>query len=51
MGDLDRLMTSLQTGASSVRIQGTLAEPEVVPVPLREIDDILRVLLWRQLRE
>jgi hypothetical protein len=51
MGDLDRLMTSLQTGVSSVRIQGTLAEPEVVPVPLREIGEALRALLWRQLRE
>jgi hypothetical protein len=51
MGDLDRLMTSLQTGVSSVQIQGMLAEPEVVPVPLREIGDFLRVLLWRQLRK
>jgi len=51
MGDLDRLMTSLQTGVSSVRIQGTLAEPEAVPVPLPEIGEALRVLLWRQLRE
>jgi len=51
MDDLDRLMTSLQTDVSSVQIQGKLAEPEVVPVPLREINDFLRVLLWRQLRK
>ena len=51
MDDLDRLMTSLQTGVASVRIGGTLAEPEVVPVPLREIGEVLRVLLWRQLRK
>jgi hypothetical protein len=51
MDDLDRLMASLQTDVSSVQIQGTLAEPEVVPVPLREINDFLRILLWRQLRK
>ncbi|MBL7189460.1 MAG: hypothetical protein ISS70_24290 [Phycisphaerae bacterium] len=51
MDDLDRLMTSLQTGVASVRIGGTLAEPEVVPVPLPEISEVLRVLLWRQRRK
>lgn len=49
--ELDRLMASLQSGASSVRIRGTLFEPKVETVPLEEIDDALRVLLWRQLHE
>jgi hypothetical protein len=51
IGDLDRLMASLQTSVSSVRIQGTLAEPKAESVPLREIGEALRMLLWRQLGE
>lgn len=49
--DLDRLMASLQTGVSPVRIRGTLAEPEVVPVPFQEVGRALRALLWSQLGE
>lgn len=51
MEDLDRLMASLQTGVSSVRIRGTLAEPEVAPVPFGEVGRALRALLWSQLGE
>ena len=49
--DLDRLIASLQTGVSSVRIDGTLAEPAVTPVAFREVGQALRVLLWNQLGE
>ncbi|MFC1781131.1 hypothetical protein ACFLZ8_02570 [Planctomycetota bacterium] len=46
---LDRLMASLQTNVSSVKIQGTLDEPEVAVVPFQEISSGLRSLLWGQL--
>jgi len=48
--ELDRLMSSLQTGAASVRIEGTVGEPKVALVPLPSLSDPLRRLLWSQLR-
>ncbi|HPC95497.1 MAG TPA: hypothetical protein PLU87_11175 [Sedimentisphaerales bacterium] len=49
--ELDRLMASLQTGAASVTIAGTLARVEVAIVPLPVVSGPLRHLLWSQLRE
>jgi hypothetical protein len=47
--ELDRLMTSLQSSVSSVKIYGTIAEPKVSVVPFQEISRALRVLLLQQL--
>ncbi|MBN1846374.1 MAG: hypothetical protein JW810_11865, partial [Sedimentisphaerales bacterium] len=51
MKQLDKLMRSLQTGSSSVRIAGTLGEPAPRLIPLPEIHSALRRLLWGQLRQ
>jgi hypothetical protein len=48
--ELDRLMSSLQSGVASVQIGGTVAEPKVAVVPLPSLSDPLRRLLWAQLR-
>jgi len=48
--ELDRLMSSLQSGVASVQINGTVAEPKVGVVPLPSLSDPLRRLLWAQLR-
>jgi len=48
--ELDRLMSSLQSGVASVEIDGTLAEPKVALVPLPTLSGPLRRLLWAQLR-
>jgi len=48
--ELDRLMSSLQSGVASVEIGGTLAEPKAGIVPLPSLSDPLRRLLWTQLR-
>jgi hypothetical protein len=51
VGALDKLLASLQTGAASVQIAGSLAQPRVTLVPLPEILIPFRNLLWAQLRE
>jgi hypothetical protein len=48
---LDRLLSSFQTGAVSVRIAGALAHVQVDVVPLPEVLGAFRSLLWTQLRE
>ena len=48
--ELDRLMSSLQSGVASVDINGTLSVPEVTVVPLPSLSGPLRRLLWAQLR-
>ncbi len=47
--ELDRLTTSLQKNAASVKVQGTLGEPKSMTVPLPSISAEIRRLLWRQL--
>lgn len=49
--ELDRLMSSLQTGVASVTIDGTLEKTRTQVVPLPVVSDPLRRLLWSQLRE
>jgi hypothetical protein len=51
VASLDRLLSSFQTGAASVRIAGTLAHAQVNVVPLPEVLGAFRNLLWAQLRE
>jgi hypothetical protein len=46
---LDRLMATLQEDAASVKIAGTVDEPEVKVVPLPVVSGSLRRLLWAQL--
>lgn len=48
---LDRLLATFQSGASSVRIGGTLEHTEVKVVPLPVVLDPFRRLLWTQLRQ
>lgn len=48
---LDRLMASMETGASAVRIGGTLEDVQVKVVPLLLVSSDFRRLLWAQLRE
>jgi hypothetical protein len=48
---LDRLMASFQRDAASVKIGGTLGDPQVKVVPLPVISSAFRRLLWRQLRQ
>ena len=48
--ELDRLMSSLQSGAAFVDISGTFNAPKVAVVPLPSLSDPLRRLLWAQLR-
>jgi hypothetical protein len=48
---LDRMLATFQTGASSVKIGGTLDNVEVTVVPLPVVLDSFRRLLWAQLRE
>ncbi len=47
---LDRLMSSLQSGVASVKIDGTLGKPKPAVVPLPTLSDPVRRLLWAQLR-
>jgi len=49
--ELDRLMSSLQSGVASVKIAGSVGKPDVAVVPLPAISDPLRRLLWAQLRQ
>jgi hypothetical protein len=48
---LDRLMSSLQTGIASVTIKGTVGQTQINVVPLPVIGDAFRGLLWTQLRD
>ncbi len=48
---LDRLMSSLQTGIASVTIKGTVGQTQVNVVPLPVVGEAFRGLLWTQLRE
>lgn len=48
--ELDRVVSSLQADAASVRIAGQLSQPEVKVVPLPAVSGALRRLLWDQLR-
>jgi hypothetical protein len=47
----DHLLDAVQTSAGSVKIAGTIDEVRVQVVPLPEILDPFRRLLWAQLRE
>jgi hypothetical protein len=49
--ELDKLMTSLQTSVTSVKVGGTLGKPESAIVPFPQISSKLRRLLWGQLRQ
>lgn len=51
MRSLDNLLATFQSGASSVRIGGTLEHTEVQVVPLPVVLDPFRRLLWAQLRQ
>ncbi len=51
ISELDRLMATLQSGAATVIVKGTLGKPEAKIVPLPEVQGALRYLLWQQLRE
>jgi hypothetical protein len=51
ISELDRLMSTLQSGAVSVVVRGTLGKPDPKLVPLPEVREALRYLLWQQLRE
>ena len=51
IGSLDRLMDVFQTGAASVKIAGVLDNVQVKVVPLPEVLDPFRRLLWSQLKE
>jgi hypothetical protein len=48
---LDRLLATFETGTASVKIGGTLGVTEVRVVPLPEVIDPFRRLLWAELRE
>jgi hypothetical protein len=49
--ELDRLITGLQVGLVTVKISGTLGDASTRVVPLPEVQNALRGLLWQQLRE
>ncbi len=51
IGELDKLMTSLQKRASSVQVSGSLESYDVEVVPFKDIKKGLRVLLWDQLHK
>jgi hypothetical protein len=51
INELDRLMTSLQTGAASIKVHGTLSKPETTTVSFLQISGELRRLLWSQLHK
>jgi hypothetical protein len=46
--ELDNLMGVLQLGSAVVRIEGTLGDVQVNVVPLPEVTDAIRNLLWSQ---
>jgi len=48
--ELDRVVSSLQSNAASVKIAGRLDEPKIDVVPLPAVTGTLRRLLWAQLR-
>lgn len=51
IGELDKLMTSLQKNVTSVKVNGTLDNYNVEIVPFKDISKGLRVLLWDQLHK
>jgi hypothetical protein len=51
ISELDRLMATLQSSAATVIVRGTVEKPEARIVPLPEVRDAFRYLLWQQLRE
>jgi hypothetical protein len=51
ISELDQLMATLQRSAATVRIGGTVGKVEAKIVPLPEVREALRYLLWQQLRE
>jgi len=46
--ELDRLISSLQAGITSIKVEGTLGDPEPKVVPMPEIYNAFRSLLVRQ---
>lgn len=48
--ELDHLMSSLQSGVASIKIDGTVGKPHPAVVPLPTLSGPLRRLLWAQLR-
>lgn len=51
VSSLDRLLATFQSGAASVKIEGTLKNVQVNVVPLPIVLGSFRNLLWAQLRE
>lgn len=49
--ELDRLISGLQTGLTTVKVEGTVGDPAPRVVPMPEIHNAFRALLWQQLRE
>ena len=49
--ELDRLISGLQVGLLTVKIEGTLGDTTSRVVPMPEVQNALRSLLWRQLRD
>ncbi|HDS84222.1 MAG TPA: hypothetical protein ENN97_03385 [Phycisphaerales bacterium] len=49
--ELDRLISGLQTGLATIKVEGTVGEPAPRVVPMPEIHNAFRALLWQQLRE
>ncbi|NLW84055.1 MAG: hypothetical protein GXY41_06600 [Phycisphaerae bacterium] len=48
MRELDQLLRGLQVGLASVKIEGTLGDAQPRLVPLPEVQNALRALLWQQ---
>ncbi len=46
VGELGRMLQALQGDIAAVRIEGTIAEPQVKPVPLESITGDIGRLLW-----
>ena len=49
--ELDRLISVLQVGVATVKVEGTLGAATARVVPMPEVQNALRALLWQQLRE
>jgi len=47
--ELDRLLRGLQVGLASVKVEGTLGNTKPRLVPMPEVQNALRALLWQQL--
>lgn len=46
--ELDQLLRGLQVGLASVKVEGTLGDAQPRLVPLPEVQNALRALLWQQ---